>query len=200
MALAKELQRQLTLLEFGTVEITPRQEFVAMLEHSLQTQTPLRVKCGIDPTRTDIHLGHLLPYRKMRTFQDLGHTGVVVIGDYTARIGDPTGRDESRQSLSPEQVAQNCQFYERQLLRVLDPKRTEFRYQSQWFQAVDLQQVFVLGRPNHGGQAALPRDLWAATSTGTEPGTARTLLPRAPGNGLRGNPSGRRTRGQRPKV
>ena len=94
--LARERQRQLDILEFGTVEITPREEFVAMLEKSLASGVPLRVKCGIDPTRTDVHLGHLVPYRKMRVFQDLGHTGVVVIGDYTAQIGDPTGKDESR--------------------------------------------------------------------------------------------------------
>ena len=140
-ALAEELHRQLALLEFGIVEVTPRQEFVAILEQSLKTGIPLRVKCGIDPTRTDVHLGHLVPYCKMRSFQDLGHTGVVIIGDYTAQIGDPTGKDESRKPLTEEQVAKNSEFYQRQLLKILDPEKTEFRYQSEWFRPVGLGQV-----------------------------------------------------------
>ena len=143
--LQRQIEQQLTLLEFGTVEITPMDEFVAMLKQSLKTNVPLRVKCGIDPTRTDVHLGHFVPYRKMRAFQDLGHTGVVIVGDYTARIGDPTGRDTSRPPLSREQVQENSKFYEQQLLKVLDPERTEFRYQSQWYEKVDLEQVLSWG-------------------------------------------------------
>ena len=139
--LEKKLREQLGILEFGAVDIVPQGDFVAMLRQSLASGTPLRVKCGIDPTRTDVHLGHFVPYRKMRAFQDLGHTGVVVIGDYTARIGDPTGKDESRPALTPEQVEQNCKFYQRQLLRVLDSERTEFRYQSEWFGDANLSEV-----------------------------------------------------------
>ncbi len=141
--LEAELNRQLEILEFGTVEITPKDEFVAMLKKSLIKGTPLRVKCGIDPTRTDVHLGHLVPYRKMRAFQDLGHTGVVIIGDYTAQIGDPTGKNESRQSLSSEEVSKNAEFYKKQLLTVLDESKTEFRYQSQWFEGVGLKDIIA---------------------------------------------------------
>ena len=140
-ALDKETQRQLAILEFGTVEITPYEEFTAMLRHSLATGTPLRVKCGIDPTRTEVHMGHLVPYRRMRTFQDLGHTGVVIIGDYTARIGDPTGKNESRPPLTEEQVKKNCEFYREQLLTLLSAPQTEFHNQSKWLQKVGLQEL-----------------------------------------------------------
>lgn len=137
----EEAERQLALLEYGTVEITPKDEFLKMLVHSIQEKKPLRVKCGIDPTRTDVHLGHLVPYRKMRAFQDLGHIGVVIIGDYTAQIGDPTGKNESRQSIDSETVKQNAEYYQKQLLTVLDPDKTEFRYQSEWFNDAELKDV-----------------------------------------------------------
>ena len=87
-----EFQKQWEHLTFGTVEITPRDEFALMLRNSIKTHTPLRIKCGIDPTGHEVHLGHLVPYRKMRQFEDFGHQGVVVIGDYTAQIGIPPGR------------------------------------------------------------------------------------------------------------
>lgn len=140
-----ELQRQLEILEFKTVEITPRDEFVKMLAKSIRDDKPLRVKCGIDPTKTDVHLGHLVPYRKMRAFQDLGHQGVVIIGDYTAQIGDPTGKNESRQALTSEEVARNAEFYKEQLLTVLDKDKTEFRFQSEWFEKVTLKDVIQWG-------------------------------------------------------
>lgn len=143
--LKQEVQHQLAILKFGTLEITPEDEFIAMLAQSIETSVPLRVKCGIDPTRTDVHLGHFVPYRKMRAFQDLGHTGIVIIGDYTARIGDPTGRDTSRPTLSREQVLTNCKFYEEQLLKVLNPKQTEFRYQSEWYEGTSLEEVLSWG-------------------------------------------------------
>lgn len=140
-AIEKEVQRQLEVLKFGAAEITPEEDLAKMLRHSIQTKTPLRVKCGIDPTATDVHLGHTVPYRKMRQFQDLGHTGVVIIGDYTASIGDPTGKNESRPSLSPEQIQQNAEKYMDQVYTVLDRERTEICYQTQWFEKVGLKDV-----------------------------------------------------------
>lgn len=134
----REAQAQLALLQAGVVEITPMEEFVVMLKDALTQQRPLRVKCGIDPTAADVHVGHLVPYRKMRQFQDLGHTGVVIIGDYTAQIGDPTGRHESRQALSIEQVKKNAEKYLEQVYTVLDPAKTEVCYQSQWFAQASL--------------------------------------------------------------
>lgn len=140
-AVEKEVQRQLKVLKFGASEITPEEDLVKMLRHSIKTNTGLRVKCGIDPTATDVHLGHTVPYRKMRQFQDLGHTGVVIIGDYTASIGDPTGKNESRPSLSPEQIQQNAKKYMEQVYTVLDRDKTEICYQTQWFEKVGLKDV-----------------------------------------------------------
>ena len=101
----------------------------------------LRVKCGIDPTNTDVHIGHMVPYKKMRQFQDLGHIGIVVIGDYTARIGDPTGKNESRPSLSEEMVKQYAKDYMEQVFTILDESKTEVRYQSEWFEDAGLSTV-----------------------------------------------------------
>lgn len=134
----KELNRQLEILEFGTVEVTPRDEFVKMLRKSIESGKPLRVKCGIDPTSTDVHIGHTVPYRKMRQFQDLGHIGVVIIGDYTAQIGDPTGKNESRPPLTSEETKENAKKYLEQVYTVLDPERTEVKMQSEWFNDVGL--------------------------------------------------------------
>ena len=134
----KELKRQLSLLEFGTTEITPFDEFKEMLRNSIKMQKPLRVKLGIDPTHVDIHIGHMVPFRKMRQFQDLGHQGVVIIGDYTARIGDPTGKNESRPPLSAEDTEANAKEYMQQVFTVLDENKTEIRYQTEWFNDVDL--------------------------------------------------------------
>ncbi|MFZ4714064.1 MAG: tyrosine--tRNA ligase [Bacteriovoracaceae bacterium] len=129
----QEVERQLAILSFGTIEVTPMDEFKKMLRHSIANKKPLRVKCGIDPTNTDVHIGHMVPYSKMRTFQDLGHVGVVVIGDYTAQIGDPTGKNESRPALTLEKVRENASKYMDQVYTVLDQTKTEIRYQSEWF-------------------------------------------------------------------
>lgn len=137
----KEVQRQLGILRFGTSEITPEDEFVKMLRKSITENKPLRVKCGIDPTGSDIHLGHLVPYRKMRQFQDLGHLGVVIIGDYTASIGDPTGKNESRVALSEQDVKQNAKSYMEQVYTVVNPDKTEVSYQSEWFSDASLRDV-----------------------------------------------------------
>ncbi len=139
----QEVQRQLSLLKFGVTEITPENEFEAMLRKSIQNKKPLRIKCGIDPTSTDVHLGHTVPYRKMREFQDLGHVGVVIIGDYTASIGDPTGKNESRPPLSAEQIKVNARTYMDQIFTVLDPAKTEICYQTEWFDDKMLKDVIL---------------------------------------------------------
>jgi len=136
-----EFQRQWKVLSFGVSEITPEPEFRDMLRHSIKEGKPLRVKCGIDPTGFDVHLGHLVPYKKMRQFQDLGHLGVVIIGDYTASIGDPTGKDVSRSSLTADQVRANARTYMDQVYTVLDRDRTEVCYQTEWFEEVGLRDI-----------------------------------------------------------
>lgn len=139
--LEKEVSRQFDFLKFGTTEITPEDEFRDMLRDSISKNQPLRVKCGIDPTSVDVHLGHTVPYRKMRQFQNLGHKGIVIIGDYTARIGDPTGRNEARPSLTQAQVEINAKKYMEQVYKVVDPNQTEVHFQSSWFDKVELQDI-----------------------------------------------------------
>lgn len=140
-AVEKEVARQFEILRFGVSEITPEEDLISMLRHSIANKKPLRVKCGIDPTATDVHLGHSVPYRKMRQFQDLGHTGVVIIGDYTASIGDPTGRNDSRPALTPEQIKENASRYMEQVYTIVDKDKTEIRFQSEWFKDVTLSDV-----------------------------------------------------------
>jgi tyrosyl-tRNA synthetase len=136
-------------LHRGTKEIFPDQPNSAdsdenLNQRILQSDHPLRIKLGIDPTGTDIHLGHSIPFRKLRGFQDAGHTAVVIIGDFTAQIGDPTGKSDVRRQLTPEQVQANAQSYLDQLKPILDfdtPGRLEIRYNSEWLSKLNLAQV-----------------------------------------------------------
>jgi tyrosyl-tRNA synthetase len=142
----------LTWLRRGVSEIFPDQidskDPVENLEKCLRDQhRPLRVKLGIDPTSPDIHLGHSIPYRKLRAFQDAGHTAVLIIGDFTARIGDPTGKSEVRRQLDEEMVAHNAKTYLEQLRPILDfdtPGRLEVRYNSEWLSKLDLAKILEL--------------------------------------------------------
>jgi tyrosyl-tRNA synthetase len=136
-------------LHRGTKEIFPDQPNSAdpdenLSQRILQSDHPLRIKLGIDPTGTDIHLGHSIPFRKLRAFQDAGHTAVVIIGDFTAQIGDPTGKSDVRRQLTPEQVQANAQSYLDQLKPILDfdtPGRLEIRYNSEWLSELYLAQI-----------------------------------------------------------
>ncbi len=136
----------------GVTEIFPHQPTSTDPNENLatrlaQTDRPLRVKLGIDPTGVDIHLGHSIPLRKLRSFQDAGHTAVLIIGDFTARIGDPTGKSEVRPQLTPEQVANNAQAYLDRVRPILDfdtPGRLEVRYNSEWLSTLDLGETLSL--------------------------------------------------------
>jgi tyrosyl-tRNA synthetase len=128
----KSVDEQLAYLKKGTAEIIREEELKAKLAKSLKTGKPLRAKLGVDPTAPDIHLGHTVVIRKLKHFQDLGHTAVFLIGDFTALVGDPTGQSETRPPLSREQVAVNAKTYLDQLFKILDPDRTEVRYNSEW--------------------------------------------------------------------
>ncbi|MGJ7580446.1 tyrosine--tRNA ligase [Variovorax sp. RHLX14] len=116
----------------GTDELLPRDEWVRKLQRSEATGTPLRIKLGLDPTAPDIHIGHTVVLNKMRQLQDLGHTVIFLIGDFTTTIGDPSGRNSTRPPLTREQIEANAQTYYRQASLVLDPARTEIRYNSEW--------------------------------------------------------------------
>lgn len=137
-------ENELKVIKKGVEEIIPVDELLKKLEKSAKTGVPLRIKYGIDPTGYDVHIGHLVPIRKMREFQDMGHIGVIIIGDFTAQIGDPTGRDDSRPPLSKEQILENSAKYMEQLFTVLDPTRTEIRYQTEWFGSMGMTDVIKL--------------------------------------------------------
>ncbi len=129
----KTVAEQLDLIRRGAEQIEPEKELVQKLERSARTGKPLRVKYGIDPTGIDVHLGHTVALHKLRTFQELGHQAVLIIGDYTALIGDPSGRDESRMRLTPVQVEANALDYLKQVSKVIDITKTELRPNGEWF-------------------------------------------------------------------
>jgi tyrosyl-tRNA synthetase len=128
----KPVDEQLAYLKKGVAEIIPEPELRAKLEKSFRTGTPLRVYLGVDPTAPDIHLGHTVVLRKLKHFQDLGHTAIFLIGDFSAMIGDPTGRSETRPPLSREEVEANAKTYLEQVFKLLDRDKTEVRYNSEW--------------------------------------------------------------------
>jgi tyrosyl-tRNA synthetase len=128
----KPVDEQLAYLKKGASEIIREEELRAKLEKSRKTGKPLRVKLGVDPTAPDIHLGHTVVIRKLKHFQEMGHTAIFLIGDFTAMVGDPTGQSETRPPLSREQVQANAKTYLTQVAKVLDPSKTEIRYNSEW--------------------------------------------------------------------
>jgi tyrosyl-tRNA synthetase len=129
----KTVDEQLALIGRGAEQIVPEAELRQKLERSVKTGKPLRVKYGIDPTGIDVHLGHTVPLRKLRVFQELGHQAVLIIGNYTALVGDPSGRDQTRARLTAEQVEANARDYLKQVSKVIDISKTEVRHNGDWF-------------------------------------------------------------------
>ncbi len=127
-----EPEEQLRIIKRGTEEIISEQELLSKLKKSGEKGLPLRIKAGFDPTAPDLHLGHCVLLKKLREFQDLGHTVMFLIGDYTAMIGDPSGRSETRPPLTKSQVDENALTYQRQVFRILDSERTEVMFNSSW--------------------------------------------------------------------
>ena len=127
---------QLTEVTRGAIDVHTREDLLKKLTASYEKLAPLRVKMGFDPTAPDLHLGHTVPLERMRRFQDLGHTVIFLIGDFTASIGDPTGRNTTRPPLSEEQIAANAETYKKQVFKVLDPERTEVRFNGEWFRTM----------------------------------------------------------------
>lgn len=131
------------IIRRGAEEILPEKELIQRLDESRRLGVPLKIKAGFDPTAPDLHLGHTVLLRKLRHFQDLGHTVIFLIGDFTGMIGDPTGRSATRKRLSREEVAENARTYQRQVFRILDEKRTEIVFNSKWL--ADMRFEDVLG-------------------------------------------------------
>ena len=126
------IDQQIEMISRGTFDIVPKAELKTKLEKSAKEGRPLQIKLGLDPTAPDIHLGFAVVLRKLRLFQDLGHVVVIIIGDYTALIGDPSGRSTTRPMLSPEEIAANGKTYVEQLAKVLDREKTVVRFNSEW--------------------------------------------------------------------
>jgi len=126
------IEQQVELIKRGTLEIIPEDELRAKLKKSQETGKPLKLKLGLDPTAPDIHIGHGVVLRKLRQFQDLGHEVTVIIGDFTAMIGDPSGRSATRPVLTQEEIAANAKTYADQYCLILDPARTSVRFNSEW--------------------------------------------------------------------
>src|SRR6267378_1928829 len=127
------VEEQLAHIRRGSVEIIREEELVEKLKRAQKTGKPLRVKAGFDPTAPDLHVGHTVLIRKMKHFQDLGHTAIFLIGDFTGMIGDPTGRSVTRPPLTREQIEENAETYKTQVFKILDPAKTVVDFNSRWF-------------------------------------------------------------------
>jgi len=139
-----EAEQQLEIIKRGTVEIIPEEELLQKLKRAEAAGKPLRVKLGLDPTAPDIHLGHTVVLQKMRQFQALGHEAILILGDFTARIGDPTGENQTRQQLTEEEVRTNALTYEKQIYKILIPEKTKLLFNSQWLASLKFAQVIQL--------------------------------------------------------
>lgn len=138
------VEEQLEIIKRGTVEIVPENELVEKLKESKKKNTPLRIKLGCDPTRPDLHLGHSVILRKMRQYQDLGHHAILIIGDFTALIGDPTGQNKTRPSLTMKEIKENAKTYLEQASKILHKDKTEIVYNSAWLGDMRFEDVIKL--------------------------------------------------------
>lgn len=140
----KEVERQYNILIRGCEEIINEEEFKKKLEKSIRTNIPLKVKLGIDPTGSDLHIGHAVPLRKLKQFQDLGHESIFLMGTFTARIGDPTGKSETRKMLSFKQIEENIKTYTEQIKDIIDLDKLTLRYNHEWLENLSLTEVLKL--------------------------------------------------------
>ena len=131
------IDEQIEFLTKGAVDVIRKEDLKAKLEKSQKTGIPLRVKFGADPTAPDIHIGHTVVIRKLKAFQDLGHTAIFLIGDFTGMIGDPSGKNVTRPPLSREEINANAETYKKQIFKILDPEKTELRFNSEWMDKFD---------------------------------------------------------------
>lgn len=138
------VRHQMRVIRQGAAELIGEEELAEKLRRSIMTKKPLTVKFGMDPSAPDIHLGHAVALRKLRQMQDMGHRIVVVIGDFTGRIGDPTGKSKGRKALSDEEVHANAQTYQKQIFHILDREKTQVRYNGEWLERLDFGQVLEL--------------------------------------------------------
>ncbi len=139
-----DIKKQLEIINRGTAEIISEKELIEKLKKSQETNQPLKVKAGFDPSAPDIHLGHAVLLRKLRDFQDAGHIVYFLIGDFTGRIGDPTGQSATRKQLTKQEVMENAKTYQRQVFKILDKEKTKIVFNSQWFDKMSFLDVLKL--------------------------------------------------------
>ncbi len=139
-----KLEKELEIIKRGTEEIISEEELTKKLKEAREEDRPLKVKLGLDPTAPDIHLGHTVVLQKLRQFQDLGHLVYLLIGDFTGRIGDPTGKSETREQLTEAEVKENAKTYEEQMYKILDPEQTKLVFNSQWLSDLDFTNAIEL--------------------------------------------------------
>lgn len=138
------VDEQIRIIEKGADEIINIDDLRQKLEKSLRSGNPLTIKLGLDPTAPDIHLGHTVVLRKIKQFQDLGHRAVIIIGDFTGMIGDPTGKSKTRKQLTQDEVIQNARTYEKQIFKILDKEKTNVRFNSEWLNTLNFSDVIRL--------------------------------------------------------
>lgn len=142
--LESQVRHQMRVIRQGATELIGEEELERKIARSIRTHTPLTIKFGMDPSAPDIHLGHAVTLRKLKQMQDLGHTIVIVIGDFTAKIGDPTGRSKGRKAMTESEVFRNAQTYQEQVFRILDRERTQVRFNGEWLELLNLNEVLQL--------------------------------------------------------
>lgn len=140
----KTVQQQLEIIRRGAVQIIPEEELIRKLEEAIRTGRGLRIKYGADPSAPDIHLGHTVPLAKLRQFQDLGHQVVFIIGDFTALVGDPSGKSKTRRRLTRQEVEENSRTYQEQVFKILDREKTEVVYNSSWLSPLTFTEIVEL--------------------------------------------------------
>lgn len=138
------VNEQMDVIKRGVEEIIPEEELVQKLENSIKNGKPLLIKEGFDPTAPDLHIGHMVSIRKLRDFQDLGHTVVFLIGDFTGLVGDPSGRNETRKMMTKEEIDKNAETYKEQIFKVLDPKKTVVKFNSEWLGKLNIYELMEL--------------------------------------------------------
>ena len=142
--LAGQVRHQMRVIRQGAEELIGEPELEQKVARSISTGRPLIIKFGMDPSAPDIHLGHAVPLRKLKQMQDLGHTIVIVIGDFTAKIGDPTGKSKGRKAMTEQEVFLNAQTYQEQIFRILDREKTQVRFNGEWLELLNLNEVLQL--------------------------------------------------------
>lgn len=143
-AIKQQVKHQMRIIKQGAAKLVGEEELKAKLENSLLTGKPLTVKFGMDPSAPDIHIGHAVILRKLKQLQDMGHTIVIIIGDFTAKIGDPTGRSKGRKAMTNQEVLVNAQTYQKQIFHILNREKTQVRYNGEWLEQLQLDEVLKL--------------------------------------------------------